>query len=298
MFQLHHQAEQYAANQAGANTPEWKNVVQDYNSGGQVDPRYDGLLQTLNDYYRQGQATPGKLTANMGPDAVRQWGIDSSPNMLQSPENLAALTAAAIGYYQPWQAAGASAGASGGLMGGTGGGASAPASLTDQIVSAGTGANPALDTFNVAVNGATGVTPAATGSGLMDSAIQLGTGSTAAGTEASLANAINTASGGGRMVDPNAIPGNGATPPPTDYLQIAKDVKKLIPSGGSAGGGGGLMGGGNSQGFQPIDYTQFIREGQAGAQYQGGLMGGNNQSSDPTQKYIDQLLRSNNLKGF
>ncbi|MDE2471588.1 MAG: hypothetical protein KGL35_23375, partial [Bradyrhizobium sp.] len=61
-----------------ANSQDWQNAVNAWNTGGAVAPQYYGALQQINQYYKQGQAAPGSMNPILGSQYLYQKGKDAA----------------------------------------------------------------------------------------------------------------------------------------------------------------------------------------------------------------------------
>lgn len=136
-----------AAQHASVNSPEWQAALNAYNTGQAVPEEFRGYIQHLAEYYKQGQAAPGKLTTETAKQANAQWNQDSSDSPLShfvdwaTPALIGTVGGMALAGYGAAGAAGAEgAGATAAGGGLTAEAAGSTAAMTPEAYAAATGA--------------------------------------------------------------------------------------------------------------------------------------------------------------
>jgi hypothetical protein len=147
---------------AKASAPQWLAALNAYNTGQKFDVRWSPTFKRLTDYFRQGQAMPGRLNQELVIAAFRQWEIDAQPSTLDRAiefvAGIALLVAVAyVGYTAYVSYAGATSGAATAQTGAASAGMSSTA-----VASASTTAV----TSEVLSTGATAMTTAAQATGM------------------------------------------------------------------------------------------------------------------------------------
>lgn len=238
---------QLAGRNAAANTEEWQKVVQSYNSGGEVPQAYVPLLSSLNSYYQQGQAAPGKLEPDIARQAFKQWQQDALPGGWDKAKQMGAMAllsymggamlsaamtpAGAVGFSGPLAGYGTSLGTttggtivgSAGLLGSTSSAAldtALNAAATQGLTSAGTTLAMGGNLDQAGKSFATGAISAG-----FSSFIPGNLGQTIAGGNGVMADAINAAA-------PGAVKGG------VDALANDANVLQGMATGAAASGAG------------------------------------------------------------
>lgn len=135
---------------AKSNDPRWEAALNAYNTGQPVPAAFQDEINKYRNYYREGQAEPGKLTQETITAANTQWAQD----VAQSPLDRAAASVAGLGYGFLGGTVGS---AVGGPIGGMLGGAAAAGAWNSGNTGSGVGSsNPIFAQIGGAV-GASGV---------------------------------------------------------------------------------------------------------------------------------------------
>lgn len=82
-------------------SPNWLQAVKEYNAGATLSqPWFRPWFNSFNNYFKQGQALPGRMSAELGREAVLQWAHDALPGGFEKFMNVVVkITAVALTAY-------------------------------------------------------------------------------------------------------------------------------------------------------------------------------------------------------